>query len=159
MTTLKLKAKEDNIKIQEEVDFNVFRIELMPYIAHNYSENPGNGECPFDLNIEACENLFKHGNLKVITAREDGKFVGYILWMVISPLDMQTTLSGTCYAVYVSPEYRKTGVGRKLFEVSIRRLKSLGVKRLFSSVRDSMDFSSLIESMGGRKFETVYIIE
>ena len=78
--------------------------------------------CPIELNINLSLNEHSYGMLEqigrclYITAREEGKLVGWFLGIVTeNPLSKVYKIMA-CQTLYVSKDYRKSGISKKLIK-------------------------------------------
>lgn len=99
------------------------------------------------------------GSLQVVTARDvqtvngkvERKLVGYIISFIVphmhykgSPLVSMTDM------YFVLPEYRKGGLGLRLFKFMEADLKAKGVGKAHTSCKVHLDFQPFLEKMGWR---------
>lgn len=103
-----------------------------------------------DLDHEAYRNLESLGRLHVVTARDEGRLVAYAIWFVM-PHHLHYKSSGSIALAdmyYVLKEYRKGGLGVRLFRESERGLKARGVIRAHASSKVHEDNTRMFEMMG-----------
>ncbi len=111
-----------------------------------------------DVNYKAYFKLAEANRLEVCTIRDDGKLIGYTLWMLHYHVHYKTSLTANSTLIYVVPEYRKGLLGYKLIKWSINKLKERGVQRLMIGVKPHHDFGKLLERLGAFYFEKTYTI-
>lgn len=95
--------------------------------------------------MKAMEDL---GMFKVITVRESGRLVGYLL-AVFSP-HLHYTNSAPMFLVdayYISPESR-TGTGAKLIRFTESTAKRLGAIKIYLTCKIHRDHTKLFEALG-----------
>ena len=103
-----------------------------------------------DLDHEAYKNLENLGRLHVVTARDDFKLVGYVVCFVM-PHHMHYKSSGSVALAdmyYLLKDYRKGGLGIRMFKEMERGLKARGVIRAHMSCKVHEDHTKLFEGMG-----------
>ena len=97
--------------------------------------------------MKAIEDI---GIFKVITVREDGKMVGYLLALVSKHLHYRTSPPMLIVdAYYVSPECR-SGTGVKLIRFTESVAHRLGAIKVYFSCKVHKDHSKLFTAMGYR---------
>lgn len=119
-------------------------------IAHNKEKIP---YCPAWDRYYKMEEL---GFLHIVTAREDGKLIGYFVSIVTSNLHYSTTLMATNDILYIVPEKRGTSLGYRLFKEAERRLKDMGVKSIVIHMKVYAAFDNLLEKLGYTNVERMY---
>ncbi len=74
-------------------------------------------------------NLIESGEGEVLVAIEDNEFVGYILYEFIRRKPLKTRYGcGLIHDLYVRPSWRRRGIGRRLLEEALERMKTKGTK-------------------------------
>lgn len=96
------------------------------------------------------------GNLKFFTARQDGLLIGYFVVLVISPLTAKGELVGYYDAVFVSKDYRKSSVGKRLFKFVEDCLKEDNIYRVIASSSKKNPIGNFLTRMGYNEIETKY---
>ena len=113
---------------------------------------------PLNINFNMYLKLEAANKIIALTARDDGKLVGYTLWILTRHLHYSTSLTATSSLVYVDPEYRKGLTGYKLIKWSIEKIKKRGVQRILIGVKPNKDFGKILERLGATYFEKTYSI-
>lgn len=108
------------------------------------------------MDMDAYYALESVGELHVLTARSDGKVIGYYVAFVRPHLHYIHVLSAITDVYYLSPDYRKGTAGIKLFQEAERTLKARGVKRIFSGTKLHKDMGKLFEYLGWKETERLY---
>lgn len=96
------------------------------------------------------------GGVISVTAREDGKLIGYFVGFIAPGLHYQTCLTCTMDIFYVHPDHRGGGTGYHLFKSAEKELKRRGVQRLFVGSKLHKDASWLFEKLGYEEVERYY---
>ena len=96
--------------------------------------------------------------LHTMTAREDGKIIGYCVFIVMPHMHYQDCLFAMNDVIFVSKKYRHGSVGTKLLMFAKEELTKLGVDRACLHVKVNHDFSPLLERLGFTKTEYNYEI-
>lgn len=87
--------------------------------------------------------------MHVVTARDGGKLVGYIICFVMPHFHYKSSgLTALADMYYLLREYRKGGLGARMFMEMERGLKERGVIRAHMSCKAHEDHSKLFQRMG-----------
>jgi GNAT superfamily N-acetyltransferase len=80
------------------------------------------------LDEEFFQSMFSRGSLMIMTARDDGKLVGYLLLSLVSHPISKSIMQLMEYAFYLTPEYRKGWTAAKMIRATeqIARVKNAG---------------------------------
>lgn len=103
-----------------------------------------------DLDHEAYRTLETLGRLHVVVARDGMKLVGYVVCFVM-PHHLHYMSSGSVALAdmyYLMRDYRKGGLGVRMFREMERGLKQRGVIRAHMSCKVHEDHTKLFEGMG-----------
>lgn len=123
---LKLVPKE-GLELQIEPLVNCWA-EGMPLMVSEFAEMEPDGREPnpdFD-SIQANERA---GLLKVLTARKDGRLIGYLSWMINFDMESYGTLIVNVGSWYVEPGH--FGVAHKMFDWAMDEFKRKKVKFVY----------------------------
>ena len=76
-------------------------------------------ECHFDEEYEICENILKSNNETCFLIKDGSDFVAFIQLSLRTDYVEGATTSPVVYieGLYVKPEYRKSGIAKKLVEL------------------------------------------
>jgi L-amino acid N-acyltransferase YncA len=96
------------------------------------------------------------GCLHIVTARSDGKLVGYYYGMLMPHLHYKDA-GLMCYTdvYYLKPEYRKGGAGVRFIAAVMESLKSVGVVKLYMSTKIHSDNSRVLQALGMKPADIV----
>ena len=108
---------------------------------------------PDDFLFQRMEEL---GQLQIVTVREQGKMVGYMLFAVRPHPHYADILCGFEDAYFLLPAYRKGWTGIKLIKESIKLLKVRGVKRIFIHTKKSKDLGRILKFLGLTHSDEIY---
>lgn len=111
---------------------------------------------PLDPVWDKYKFLWDSGSLKIITAREDGRLVGYAIYVVSQSLHYATETFADADIFWLSPEYRKGTAGMRLFKYAEDSLKKRGVTQILNKVKLHFDVGKVFERMGYTPIERVY---
>jgi len=102
-----------------------------------------------DLDHEKYFTLEKQGMLHVVTARDEGDLVGYIICFVMPHLHYKSSgLVALADMYFLLREYRKGGLGVRMFREMEWGLMERGVIRAHMSCKVKEDHTRLFEAMG-----------
>lgn len=110
-----------------------------------------------DLDIEKMKVIEDLGDLFVLTAREDGKLVGYILCLVVNHLHYKSSPKMLIVDMYyVVPEARK-GTGLRLLKFMEEFAHHRGTIKIYLTCKVHKDHSALFTGMGYRLSDYAFI--
>ena len=112
----------------------------------------------FTLNpdLERYQRLEDQGSLCVITAREEGTLIGYIVMVVAPNLHYKQALCATDDIHFVHPDYRKGSLGSRLIVTAVALMKKAGVKVMFLRTKVANSHGLLFERLGFEPLDMVY---
>jgi len=90
----------------------------------------------------------KSGKFVYLTARDDGKLVGYSAWFVdyhIHYADLKVAMNDV---IFLKKEYRQGMAGIKLIKYSEKIVKELNVNKIAWHIKESNDFRPILQRMG-----------
>lgn len=96
------------------------------------------------------------GILHIVTARDEGRLVGYWLGMVKGHLHYRTTLHAVMDVVWLHPAYRRGVNGYQLFHAVERTLRQRGVVKVIMGCKLHLDFSRLYARLGYHEIERTW---
>jgi len=94
-------------------------------------------------------------DLACITARDDGKMIGYSVFFLQNHIHYKSTRMAFNDVLYLHPDYRKGRTGIKLIQHSEDHLKWLGIKKVVWHIKKANDFSPILQRMGYGSEEVV----
>lgn len=144
--------------------FTAILPELLPLFEMHYHETGlyrqlGNRLAPVP-DVARYAMAERHGVLLVLTARDNGKLIGYYIGAIHPAPHYADTLSGFTDLPYVRPEYRHRGIGIRLFIEAEKEMRRRGVKLWQASAKnDSGTFRSMdraLRHIGFSPTDTIY---
>ena len=130
--------------------------QLKQVIGEHYEELSVTKEFPLDPAWDKYENLWKQGALKIVTVKNDGVLIGYIIYFITPHLHYQTCLTAVEDIYFLKKEYRKGRVGLKMFKFADALLKEQGVNRVIYNTKVHLDNTALFEYMGYKFIDKVF---
>lgn len=113
---------------------------------------------PLDPDFSAYERLESAGKLRILTVRDGGEMIGYIIFVIYNHPHHAGLLCGCEDAFYLSNAHRKGITGAKMIREGIRLLKADGVQRVFFTTDATKDCGPLLERLGFVKSNVIYSI-
>lgn len=148
----------DNLKISYQEDKLSDILEEMKPMLKKHWEELANNKDIRDLDPDYPMYLAMNDMdiLKIYTVKEDGKLIGYSIWIIANHLHYKTWKYAVSDVYYLGPEYRKTGISFDFFFHIEDWLKSLGVKSC--TVQDKVNHShgTFFNRVGFNLVENVY---
>lgn len=107
-----------------------------------------------DVWFEAYDDM--SDQLHIVTARVDGKIVGYH-WSIVRPhLHYKKSLTAYTDIYFLLPEFRRGMNGVNLFKFVEESLKAIGVQKMYTASKIKLDMSKIFERLGWLEAERVY---
>ena len=104
-------------------------------------------EIRYDPDWERYAELDRLGYLKIATARDEGRLVGWHVSTVSSHPHYRSSLFAMQDLYYVLPEYRRMPtVGLRLFQAMEDEMRRLGVKEMVGNTKLHLDRSAFFET-------------
>lgn len=101
-------------------------------------------------------SLEEIGMLKLFTARDDGKLIGYFAVICRNHLHYKDHLFAVNDVIYLHQDYRKGLIGARLIKFAEKCLKDDGVSVLVVNTKRHKPFDSLLSWLGYKHVENVY---
>ena len=133
--------------------------EIRPLLRRHWEAIANDKEAvPLDVDEEKYRALDSAGLLVIITARVDGKLVGYIAAILSPHLHYRSTLFATFDVFWMEPEFRSGLNGVGLFTRMLLQLKAAGVVKVVgqSKVGSGRDVSAIYRALGFEQAEILY---
>lgn len=126
--------------------FTAILPELMPLFRLHWQDLAlYKDRMPLCPRVEIYEKMERAGELLMLTARTDGRLIGYFIGCIAPALHYATTIHGQTDIVYVHPEVRGRGIVLKLFLAAeeAMRARKVGIwhagSKLGNPLHASMD--------------------
>lgn len=108
-----------------------------------------------DVNFSLYKVAEEKGLLKIYTAREDSKLIGYCV-MSVGKCHKSGKIKAHQELFYIEPEYRRIGLGKALIYHVDKQLRFSGVQISVQSVPSNMKWDDLLTGIGYKKHRTIY---
>jgi hypothetical protein len=110
-----------------------------------------------DPDVDKMRLMEQNGMFTVITVRNAGRLVGYLLAVVSNHLHYRSSPKMFIVdAYYVLPEFRQ-GTGTKLFKFAEHIAQTLGTIKIYLSCKVHKDHSRLFKTLGYRLSDYAFI--
>ena len=131
--------------------------EILPLLEGHWQEIALNQDTiKLNPDYEQYKVLFKAGAMRMVTAREDGKLVGYCICLIRPHIHYKDSITATNDIFYIHPDYRKGMTGVKLFKAVEAIMKSHGVQRIMMMTKRHKDVGAIFERLGYTEAERVF---
>lgn len=111
---------------------------------------------PLDMDYAKYEMLEQMNLLHVVTARDEGKLVGYINFVVTPHLHHMSTVMATQDFMYLKPSYRKGWIGINFLRFADESLKARGVRKVFQESTLRCEFGPVLKYLGYEPSASIY---
>jgi GNAT superfamily N-acetyltransferase len=170
MNPLKLKKRHGLLQsrlvvfateIDMDIQFTTFTEsyeEALPLIRAHWDEVPFGPWHDVGVNVNTPIYLLmeQQGYLRVMTARDNGKLIGYIVMMCAERTHHKGMWHVVSDVVYVDPAYRGKKVFERMVDAMKKDSKKAGISFFTIGVNPNFDFSHLVERMGAELTEKSY---
>lgn len=134
-----------------------FRAEAEPLLVRHWQEIALHRDLiPLAPDWPAYEALEAAGVLRIFTARDDGRLVGYFACFVRPHLHYCGHLFAVNDVLFLAPEHRRGWAGARLIRFAERCLREDGVTVLAINTKRHRPFDVLLKRLGFGAAETVY---
>ena len=143
----------------EHESYSAIAEEIRPLLRRHWEAIANDKEAvPLDVDEEKYRALDSAGLLVIITARVDGRLVGYIAAILSPHLHYRSTLFATFDVFWMEPEFRSGLNGVGLFMRMLLQLKAAGVVKVVgqSKVGSGRDVSAIYRALGFEQAEILY---
>ena len=111
-----------------------------------------------DPDCEAYDRMEKSGKLWVMTAREKGDLVGYIVMFLSNDLHYRKMVRAIEDVHFILPEHRKGLLGYKMLARTVAEMKAKGAHTITFRTKADNSHGLLFERLGGVLQDLVYTI-
>lgn len=129
--------------------------EVLPLIKSHFNEISYHNNFGFNLDKEFYIKSNELGSIKFFILKDGDKIVGYSSYFLHIHSHCGI-VQATQDALYVSPDYRKLGLGSKLIEYADKVLKDMKVSVVFQCVSKKNDFSNSLNKLGYELVDYLY---
>lgn len=136
---------------------DAFAREALPLLQKHDAEVSAFKDIPLDPDYAQYEIFQKSGMLRVFTAREGERLVGYSLYFVSMAPHYKGSKQAVQDILFMDAEFRKGSNGIRFIRYCDDWLRTEGVQVTYqSTTMQGMDFGIVLERLGYRPLETLY---
>lgn len=151
----------DGIVIQEE-SFPVFWRDAEALMAQ-HGEAIGKGSDHYQhMNIPVMERIARAGAVQVMTARLNGRMMGYLTAILVPSLSVCDELLATQLSFFVGPDAAGMQLGRRLQRAAVDRARQRGAAKMYMRagvLGSGKRLGALYKRMGARDFGQLYELD
>jgi hypothetical protein len=118
--------------------------ELRPLLIKHYHEISYFQTVPLNPDFELYKTLDKSNLLRLFTARDCERIIGYNTFIVTKSPHYQDALQACQDLLFLDPYYRGSGFGEDFIEYVDSELKTEGVQFIMRHVTEKNDYSQLL---------------
>jgi GNAT superfamily N-acetyltransferase len=123
--------------------------EVQDLVQAHYDEIAMHKErIPLAPDWQRYSELEQVGNLVTFTARDEGRLVGYSVFLINQMLHYVTTRLASNDVLFLHKDYRKGMAGVRLIKYSEQQLKERGVDKVVWHIKFHHDFRPILHRMG-----------
>lgn len=135
-------------------------IDIDAYLVGQYTATPAHTDLPaYDHDWTAYMSMQAQDMTVFVTAREDGKLVGYAMYVITPMLHHCKYLMAVCDALVTWYTHRGQGIGRLLYEVAEKECIDRGANRIVNHHRLCYGAEPIFPKLGFKLIEHVYMKE
>lgn len=125
------------VNYQREPFTNDLAVEVMPLLELHYHEIASFKDIPLAPDFTAYKQREADGLLRVYTAREDGKLIGYACFFFARNLHYSTSVQAVQDVLYIDPGQRGRGFGPEFLAFCDAALAADGAEVVFHHVKEA----------------------
>lgn len=133
--------------------------EMKPLLEAHYHEIAWyQDKIELNPDYEKYAQMADAGLVHIVSARDEGKLIGYFVSMVIPGMHYKSTLYALNDVLFVHPDYRGSSTAYRMFKYAFEQLKSMGVDVITIHMKTDAPFEDLCVALGMQKQEYLYSI-
>lgn len=138
--------------------FSAVQPELLPLFPRHWEELAlDKEEVPLDPDWARYAQMEATGAISMVTARENGRLVGYCIMLLGPGLHYRTCYDAKMDIFWIAPEQRGHAMpGLRLFRAVEKELRRRGVQRVYLGSKLHKDVGRLFVALGYHPVETWY---
>lgn len=135
-------------------------VDIMPelpalFVAHDQEVHGEPEALPLNPDWRGYAVSEERGVLHIVTARAEGKLVGYVFCFISKSLQTSQRVSAVDL-LYLTPEHRKGRNGENLMDEAEKMSRALGAKKIYYFEHGTDRLGPLFIRHGAKRTETVY---
>jgi hypothetical protein len=130
---------------------------LFPILQRHYQEIAQFKEVQqLDPDWEAYEKADRAGKLWIMTARDHGRLVGYIVMLLAHDMHYRTLRRATEDIHFILPEYRRGLLGYRMLRWTLDEMRAKSIQMVKFRTKANHSHAALFERLGGELEDLVY---
>lgn len=130
--------------------------EMLPLWKEHYDEIALYKDIPLSPDLKVYGAAEFADILRIFTARQEGKLIGYEVFLVHNHPHYSTCRSANQDILFLSKDLRRGFMGYRFIKWADEMLKEDGVQVVFQHVKVSHDFSPLLKRLGYVEHDILY---
>ena len=131
--------------------------DALPLLQKHWSEISDNLDIALDVNVVAYKASEANDLLRIYTARDEGRMVGYVAVFIHKGIHYQQRIQATQDVLYINPEHRGKMLGIRLLKFMESQLKEEKVQIIYQHVKIKHPaLGDLLERIGYTAVEKTY---
>jgi GNAT superfamily N-acetyltransferase len=131
--------------------------EALPLFEEHYREIARYKDIPLDIDFEYYAAIEALGQLRVFSARDCGRLIGYIVYVVRRHPHYKSHVFAFQDVLFIHPDHRSSMVFPRLMKMAKERLAAEGAHVEIQHVKVYADFGGALLRMGFEKVEDLYM--
>jgi len=137
--------------------FSKAQPEIADLCVEHYEEIANHKDTiPLDPDWERYRQMEDAGMLSLVTAREEGKLVGYSIFFIAPHMHYKSTLAASNDVVFLKSTHREGSTGIRLIKEAERVLQELGVHKVVWHVKPKKNFGVVLQRLGYQEEEQIW---
>jgi hypothetical protein len=133
------------------------REEALPLLERHYEEIAQFKDVQkLDPDWDSYTTLERNGNLWILTVRDNGVLVGYMVMVISRARHYKTLLMAAEDIHFLLPEYRKGLTGYRMIAKTLQAMRDKGVGMITMRTKADKSHAALFERLGGQLQDLVY---
>lgn len=132
------------------------RMEMFPLWKEHYKEIALYKDIPLSPSFAVYDNAEKNGMLRIFTARNEGKLVGYEVFFIHPHPHYSLAIEAVQDILFLSHDMRRGSIGYRFLKWCDQQLESSKAQVIFRCISNMNDYSVLLERMGYRQHDVVF---
>lgn len=131
--------------------------EIKPLLQAHWAEIAHYPDIPLDPDYDRYVQAERNGQLRIFTARHDGKLVGYAIYGVTRGLHYKGSLIAVQDILFVTPAFRRGRIASRLIDHVHAHLRAEGVQVVVDHVKAAHPaLGRLLERKGSELMDQIY---
>lgn len=130
--------------------------EMRPLLELHWREVAHYQDIELEPDVDAYADVEAAGQMRLFTARDRGRLVGYAAFFVRPSHHYASSLQALQDVLYLHPDYRRGRAGATLIRVAETRLRAEGVQVVYHHAKRISQVGELLERLGYELVDEIY---